>query len=251
MKKLVLVNDDGIDAEGIYALAKALVDTYDVRIVAPAMQQSGMSQAMTADDKLVVEEVKWDIPVQAHRVYGTPADCAKIALEVLYKDDLPDIVLSGINNGNNLGTDVLYSGTIGGATEGFMHNISAIAVSRLSTSTLDFDEVAQRFSKLLPKLDLVKPCIYNVNFPKRIADDNDCFRYTSQGKRTYQNGFTKGIDENGKTYYILDGTPRDPGNVEGSDVWAMKHSFVSITPLNLDRTDEKLLEQLRSDKSVL
>ncbi|TCS80409.1 5'/3'-nucleotidase SurE [Pectinatus cerevisiiphilus] len=244
MKKILLVNDDGIDAPGLHAMAENLINDYDLRVVAPAVQQSGMSQALSAHSKIKVKKVDFGLPVEAHKVYGTPADCTKLAVEVLYENDLPDMIISGINDGGNLGTDVLYSGTVGAAMEGHLHGILSIAVSRVVGSELSFAEVAQIFSQKLPKLRNEKPYMYNINFPKKIADQNDIFRYTKQGRRTYHNEYAIEINEQGEKCYFMNGTPNDAGNIEGSDIWAIHKGFVSINPLKVGRTNKKLLREL-------
>lgn len=247
MKKILLVNDDGFDAQGLSAMAKALFTEYDLRVVAPAVQQSGMSQALSAHRKIKVTKIDFGLPVDAYKVDGTPADCTKIALEVLYEHDLPDVIISGINDGGNLGTDVLYSGTVGAAMEGHLHKILSIAVSRVIESKLSFNEVADIFKKKLPELRDDRPYMYNINFPKKIKNMNDVFRYTKQGYRAYHNEYGEDVDENGDTCYFMNGTPNDVGNIEGSDVWAIHNGFVSINPLKIGRTNKKLLNELLKD----
>lgn len=248
MEKILLVNDDGINAQGLYAMAEVLTDNYDLRIVAPAVQQSGMSQALSAHSRIKVKKVDFQLPVEAYKVYGTPADCTKLATEVLYENDLPDIIISGINDGGNLGTDVLYSGTVGAAMEGHLHGIFSIAVSRVVNSELSFTEVAEIFRQKLPALRREKPYMYNINFPKKISDRADIFRYTKQGRRTYHNEYAAERDEQGETCYYMNGTPNDAGNIEGSDIWAIHNGFVSINPLKIGRTNKKLLQDLLLDK---
>lgn len=246
MKKVLLVNDDGIEAEGIRALAQALAGDYDIRVVAPAAQQSGMSQAISAHNKIKVERVEFPFATEAYKVYGTPADCCKIAFEVIYEKDYPDMVISGINDGGNLGTDILYSGTVGAAMEAYLHNVFSVAVSLVSKSELDFHEAAQIFKKELPKLPNDKAYLYNINFPKKIEERSDIFYYAKQGKRIYTNEYTvTDGEEDGIKYYYMNGTPHDAGNAEGTDIWAVKHGFVSITPLKVGRTHKIVLDELK------
>jgi 5'-nucleotidase len=247
VKKILLVNDDGINAPGILTMAKVLSDDYDVRVVAPAAQQSGMSQAISAHRKIKVKKADIGLPVEAFRVFGTPTDCTKLAIEVLYEHDLPDIVLSGINDGGNLGTDILYSGTVGAAMEGHLHGILSIAVSRVVGSQLSFAEAAAIFKKKLPEFKQERPYMYNVNFPKKIQDPFNVFYYTKQGYRKYHNEYGREIDADGDICYFMNGTPNDEGNLAGSDVWAVQNGFVSITPLKVGRTNKKLLDKLSAD----
>lgn len=244
MKKVLLVNDDGFDAPGLLAMAKALAGDYDLRLLAPAAQQSGMSQALSAHRKIKVRKIDFGLPIEAYKVYGTPTDCTKLAVEVIYEHDLPDIIISGINDGGNLGTDVLYSGTVGAAMEGHLHGIFSIAVSRVIGSQLSFDEVAAVFKEKLPELRSEKSYMYNINFPEKIKDLNDIFRYTRQGHRTYHNEYAMETDADGDPCYFMNGTPNDAGNSEGSDIWAIHNGFVSINPLKIGRTNKKLLYEL-------
>ncbi|MBB5337234.1 5'/3'-nucleotidase SurE [Pectinatus brassicae] len=245
MKKILLVNDDGIAAPGLNAMAQALVNEYDVRVVAPAKQQSGMSQAISAHNKIKVKKYDFGLPVEAYSVYGTPTDCTKLAVEVLYANERPDLVISGINDGGNLGTDILYSGTVGAAMEGHLHRILSIAVSRVYNSQLSFNEVAQIFAAKLPELMSANALMYNINFPKQIKDTKDIFRYTKQGRRSYHNEYDYELDEQGNRLYYMKGIPNDTGNVEGSDIWAIHDGYVSINPLKVGRTHKKVLSALQ------
>ncbi len=249
MKKILLVNDDGIESPGIHALACALQDDYDIRIVAPAHQQSGMSHALSANKKIKVEKFEFDQrKTIAYRVYGTPADCTKLGLEVFFKDDLPDMVISGINDGANLGTDVIYSGTVGAAGEGYAHGIFSVAVSLPAGAEFSFDDAAAIFRHKLPSLyQKGVHGFYNINFPRQLKDEEDSFRYTFQGQRRYENDYRREKDWQGNVFYFMAGAPDDSGNKEGSDVQAFEDGYISITPLGIDRTNGKILEMIKND----
>ncbi len=194
MKKLLLVNDDGINAPGMRALVDTLGEDYDIRIVAPAVQQSAMSQAITIDKKIKVELIEYCPDLFAYKVHGTPTDCVKLALTELYADDLPDIIIAGINDGGNLGTDVIYSGTVGAAMEGYFHGIFSIALSVLRRRDLSFYDIALKFRELLPQLLDSKEKLYNINFPRHFVDRPDFYRYTKQGVCHYINEYRKETD---------------------------------------------------------
>ncbi|WP_196594165.1 5'/3'-nucleotidase SurE [Pectinatus sottacetonis] len=245
MKKILLVNDDGIEARGLRAMATALAQDYDLRVVAPASQQSGMSQAISAHNKIKVEKYDYKLAAEAYSIYGTPTDCTKLAIEMIYADDLPDVVISGINDGGNLGTDILYSGTVGAAMEGHLHKIFSIAVSRVVNSKLSFEEVAEIFKGKLSELISEKPYMYNINFPKKIKNMKDIFRYTKQGRRAYHNEYAREVDAKGNVFYFMNGTPNDEGNIAGSDICAVQDGYVSISPLKIGRTHKKLLHELQ------
>ena len=170
--KILLVNDDGIKAEGLKAIAKELSLKHEVFIVAPMTEQSGMSQALTMGVPLRVETVDMKMEnVTAYAVEGTPADCTKLALEFLLKEK-PDLIISGINNGANLGTDVLYSGTVGAALEGYNHKISSIAVSVSSKSNVSFSTIAKVMADRISFFyNTDKLFMYNINFPKSLKDN--------------------------------------------------------------------------------
>ena len=146
--RILLTNDDGIGAPGLSALAKALSTVHEVVVAAPTAEQSGMAHALTVHRDIEVRgyDGLGDTAAEAWSIDGTPTDCVKIFLEALAKrEEWPELVISGVNKGANLGTDVLYSGTVGGALEGYMHDIPAIALSLDVHSSLSFDETADIF----------------------------------------------------------------------------------------------------------
>lgn len=247
--RILIVNDDGINAEGIKAMARALALTHEheIFVVAPHTQQSGMAQALTMGVALKVKNetiLPDDLPVKAYSVEGTPADCTKLALEILLKDI--DLVISGINDGTNLGTDVLYSGTVGAALEAYVHNIPSLAVSVGTKSTISFDQIAQVIADNLNYLCRTgKLFMYNINFPNKLKDDKVKFVFTKQGYRFYKNEFDIVNMPDGSVAYRMQGRAQDLNNDEQSDIVAFNKGYVSITPLCLERTDFVQLNQLK------
>lgn len=236
--RILLVNDDGINADGIKAMAKALSTEHEVYVVAPMQEQSGMSQALTVGKPLRVKNVDLNIDgVKAYSVSGTPADCSKLALEFLL-DKKPELVISGINHGFNLGTDVLYSGTVGAAIEAYLHKISALAVSVSSKASISFDKIAEIIThKIKDFYESDKLFMYNINFPNSLKDDKIKFVFTKHGYRTYENEFDTVILEDGTTAYTMKGRAKDIGNDESTDIEVVKKGFISVTPLQIERTD--------------
>ena len=243
--KILLVNDDGIQSIGIQALAHELSLKHDIVVAAPAMEQSGMAHAITVHKRIEVETYPPLLEagcMEAWRIHGTPADCVKIYLEAMSAQQKPDLVVSGINKGANLGTDVLYSGTVGGAIEGHLHGIPYIAVSLDIDSEISYENVARLFMQRLPMLlNEAKPVLLNINFPTKVKDNIPSFVYTKVGHRDYANAF-KRIEENGRCFYMMGGEIYDGENSDITDIYAVQHGYIAITPLQLDLTDHTLLD---------
>ncbi len=252
--KILLVNDDGIGAPGIHALCEvfAAAGAGEVIVAAPAFEQSGMAQAITVHRPIRVEDYTMSIQqqnIRAWKIHGTPADCVKLSLEVLLVDEKPDFVISGINRGSNLGTDVLYSGTVGAAIEAYLHGIPSIALSLDVQSKLSFSAVAQKVQERfhLWYEQATVPFLYNVNFPEKLNSLPDPFVFTKLGTRDYDNTFHRIVDEENHVAYQLAGEIADGENDEATDIFAVNRGYVSVTPLQLDLTDYLIMErQLRT-----
>lgn len=237
-----MTNDDGIDAPGLHALAEALAARgHEIVIAAPAAEQSGMAHALTVhrDVEVLVYDGFGDNAVEAWSIDGTPTDCVKVYLEALSKrENWPGLVISGVNKGANLGTDVLYSGTVGGALEGYMHGIPAVALSLDVHSLLSFEETAAVFAEKLSWLfeEGGDDFFLNVNFPKELRNCKAEFVWASLGHRDYINAFDR-IERDGKLYYHIGGAIYDWGNDEDTDIRRTEEGFVAVTPLIVDMTD--------------
>ena len=230
--KILVTNDDGIDSEGLFAMARALQKNFDVAIAAPARQQSGMAHAFTVWKKIEYWRVENEI--EAWAIDGTPTDCVKFYLEELGKAEKISAVISGINDGANLATDVLYSGTVGGALEGFLHDIPVLAVSRVKNSELTFNEIAQVAAKYFSeKMNGGEIFFDNLNFPKKYFEGKPKFKSARLGKRDYLNAFIRST-ENGKTFFEIRGEVYDTDKSAGTDIFAVEHGFISVTPLHFD-----------------
>ena len=241
MKPTILIsNDDGIDAPGLLALAAALADLGEVRVVAPDREQSAKSHAISLDRPLRVEERRpgwWAVD-------GTPADCVYLALLHLLPDP-PALVASGINRGFNLGSDFFYSGTVAAAVEGAIRGVPAFAIS-LERGPAEGLEPAARFAHALAHAILAEgmpgKTLLNVNVPNRGALRG--YRWTRLGERAYRDQVDVRTDLRGQRYFWIGGPELDVADAPGSDGEAVRARAVSITPLDLDLTSHRLLEAL-------
>ena len=218
---------------------------FAVTIAVPFTQQSGTSHALSFLRE--IEYKRLDNPdFEVWTFDGTPTDCVKIYLEALSNDKF-DALISGINDGANLATDVLYSGTVGAALEGFLHAIPSLAVSRDKSSTIPFESAAELTVKYLKKVLAVQsePFLHNLNFPKNFRDGKAELLLTRLGKRDYINAFTSRTDDAGRTYFKIGGTICDLDDSEGTDIHAVNQGFAAVTPLSSDLADYDALVALR------
>lgn len=248
MPRILVTNDDGIYSEGLKKLASALRDVGDVTIVAPDREQSAASHALTLNRPLRLLELQKDEWI----VDGTPTDCVNLAVLKLMKHARPDIVVSGINFGPNLGDDVTYSGTISAAFEGALLNIPSIACSALVGENFSFDRCATFAAELtrhvLEKTDRDPNVVLNVNFPN---GEFHGVRITKLGKRIYSEGVIERLDPRGRKYYWIGGEPPTWHPGEGTDFEALKKGYVSITPLHLDLTHHESISRLKPLEELL
>jgi 5'-nucleotidase len=239
--RILVTNDDGIYSEGIRKLAEALRSVGEVIVVAPDREQSAASHALTLNRPLRMMKLQEG----EYIVDGTPTDCVNLAVLNLLKDKRPDIVVSGINFGPNLGDDVTYSGTISAAFEGALLNIPAIALSALVGGGFSFDTSA-RFAAELARTVLAgdrdPSIILNVNFPVGAFNG---VKVTKLGKRVYSEGVIERLDPRGRKYYWIGGDPPTWHEGQGTDFEAIQGGFISITPLHLDLTHYASIERLR------
>lgn len=246
--RILLANDDGIASEGLSALVRALSPYHTLVVTAPAVEQSGKSHAITVRQRIEIERYRgfYHMVETAWKIHGTPADCVKIYLEAIStEEEKPDLIISGINEGANLGTDVIYSGTVGAAMEGYMHQIPALAVSLDIHSELSYDRVARYLLHQLPFLFRTNPSPYllNINFPVRLCGDHPVFAYTSLGQRDYLNAFQR-IERNDQIFYYMAGEIYDGPNDEMTDIYAVNAGYIAVTPLQVDLTDVAALDRL-------
>ncbi|MEM1182335.1 MAG: 5'/3'-nucleotidase SurE [Acidobacteriota bacterium] len=236
--RILVTNDDGIFSEGIKCLAEAMSELGDVAVVAPDREQSATGHSLTLHRPLRLQQVRehW------YSVDGTPTDCVNMAVQGVLKEKPPDLVVSGINYGVNMGDDVTYSGTVSAAFEANMHHLPAVAFSQEVAEGFSFKRsaaLAQQLIRVLIEKPLPKDLLLNVNFPARGCDG---LRWTRLGKRYYEQTVIENTDPMGRKYYWIAGTPTWEEE-EGTDQSAVKQGFASVTPLHLDLTDYRGLEE--------
>ena len=233
--RILVTNDDGINAPGVWALAEALSPLGKVSVVAPDRDQSGVGTARTLLTVLRIEEIESRLEgITAHSVSGTPSDCVILADGRLFPEPF-DLVVSGINNGANMGMDVLDSGTFGGAMRGYFHGITSIAISVAGIKGVDYEPAARVAKSLARRLDVEprgEPLIYNVNVPSVSADRIRGVKITTLGPKAYLENIEHGHDGWRSHYWIKHNRPTNQKAPEGCDVWAIRNNWVSITPMD-------------------
>ena len=240
--KILLSNDDGYQAPGLKALFEGLSPLADITVVAPDRDRSGASNSLTLE-----------FPIRAHteangfiRVDGTPTDCVHLAITGLLEEE-PDMVIAGINSGANMGDDVLYSGTVAAATEGRFLGLPALAISMASSSPEHYETggiVAQRMVQRLLKTPLPADTILNINVPDLPYEQIRGYQATRLGHRHKAEPVVRAEDPRGRTIYWVGpaGAEQDAG--PGTDFFAIREGYVSITPLQVDLTRHTDLEKI-------
>ncbi len=245
--RILLTNDDGIFAKGIEALHEALSRYHDVYVIAPETERSAVGHAITFLDPLLVKPVKRNGAFFGYACTGTPADCVKLGICELMRP-LPDVVVSGINLGANVGINVLYSGTVSAATEGAILGFPAIAVSIDSFEPQDFSGATGAVLHLLSIIEnrgLPRGVCLNVNVPNLSSKDIRGMRITHQGRLIYQENYERRIDPRNRVYYWLTGSVQEVENSPDADVQALADGYISITPIQHDLTHHAMLAELK------
>jgi 5'-nucleotidase len=234
--KILLSNDDGYQAPGIVALYEAIKDLGDVEVVAPEHNNSAKSNALTLHSPLYVHQAGNGF----RYVNGTPADCVHVALTGLlgYR---PDLVVSGINNGANMGDDTIYSGTVGAAMEGYLFGIPAIAFSQTQKGWAHLDDAARMarelVQRMLAKAAADRPWLLNVNIPNLPYGELKPFKVCRLGRRHAAEKVISQTSPHGETMYWIGGAGPAKDDADGTDFHATAQGHVSITPLKVDLTD--------------
>ena len=240
--KILVSNDDGYLATGINVLADALAEIADIVVVAPDRNRSAASNSLTLQDPLRISKVG----EKRYRVNGTPSDCVHLALTGFLEDE-PDLVVSGINHGANLGDDVIYSGTVAAAMEGRFLGFPSIAVSLVGHRMQHFDTAAMVGKprvELLERNPLPKEFIFNVNVPDRPYDELNGIRTARLGFRHKSEPVVKSQDPHGRTIYWVGPAGESQDSGEGTDFHAIEQGSVAITPLKVDLTRHEALSQV-------
>jgi 5'-nucleotidase len=242
MARILVTNDDGVRSDGIHALATALQALGEVVVVAPHIEASAIGHALTLRRPLRIEQVSEAV----YEVDGTPTDCVNIAVSKLF-GSLPNLVVSGINKGYNLGDDITYSGTVSGALEGALLGIPSIAVSlERTTDAYDFapaSAAAAAIASLVLRAGLPPPTFLSLNVP---TGKPKGFRLTVQAKRNHVTIVDERCDPRGKPYYWIEEGENNWEPHDLSDFQAVRDGFVSVTPLHPDLTDYEALARLQT-----
>ena len=244
--KILITNDDGIFAPGIYALWEAMQEVGQTTVVAPDTEQSAVGHAITLSDPLRVEGIHRTGGFEGFAVSGTPADCAKIAIRSLM-DKKPDVLVSGINRGANLGNNIIYSGTVSAATEGTMLGIPSVAISINSFNSDEFrgaKETAIKVVHYLINNTLPSGTLLNVNVPYCPPEEIKGIKVTRQGNQYFQDDFDQRKDPRGRTYYWMKGKIVDDDQELYYDSKAVCDGYVSITPIHFQMTNESYFTKL-------
>ena len=243
--RILATNDDGIYAPGLWAAVEALRNVGEVAVVAPDREQSGVGPSVTLHSPVRAAEVVPAVPgTQTYAVEGTPADSVILALETLVGN--VDLVVAGINSGANLGEDVLMSGTVGAALQGYFRGIPSLAISVTSLNATCFEGAAQLLISLAQRVGegfIPKPVLLNVNLPPVAPEQIEGIDVTRLARRTYADTVRQGDDGKRKYYWITRTRPAWEME-EGTDVWSIRHRRVSITPLQTDMTSAAALSAI-------
>ncbi len=246
---ILISNDDGILAPGLLALANAVRDMGELSIVAPETTQSAAAHSITLTQPLICAPVELPGGFSGHSVAGRPADCVKLALAELLPDNRPDMILSGINAGANVGINVLYSGTVAAAIEGAFFDIPAVAFSLAIRDKVDFDyagRVAREVLDFLLAREVVRPgYVINVNIPPSECGKPKGIKVVPQSTQCGSTVFDRRFDPRGRLYFWLTGDSGYCQEEKETDVAAIDENYVSVTPLMYDLTDHKRLSDFQ------
>lgn len=245
----MVTNDDGIHSEGIFSLKTALAAVGDVYVVAPDRPRSACGHSITLHKPLRLNKVRFPDDTYGYSTNGTPSDCVSLGIMDIVEGE-PDLVVSGINWGPNIGWDLTYSGTVSAAMEAVITGIPAFAVSVASyEEEINYDfaaEFAAYVARLLMKHKLPPDTLLNVNVPNLPSGRIQGIELTRQGRRRYIGKVEKRVDPTGRAYYWLGGDTAVDELEEGTDVKAIADDKVSVTPVHLDLTDHSTLEELHT-----
>jgi len=249
-KKLILLtNDDGIESSGIAALQKIFKDdvNFETKIIAPEHERSAVGHAITVFDPIWVRKEYRNEEFFGWCVNGTPSDCVKLYFELLGRK--PDLLISGINRGANMGENIIYSGPVSAATEGICNGIPSMAFSIDSFIETDYSFAAkfalqmayEFFDKKLP----FEKTLLNINIPNISEQDIKGIRITKQSETKFKDFFEKRTDPRGRDYYWMDGEFFEFNKCDDDDYCAVKEGYVSITPIHYDMTDYDKIDMIK------
>ncbi|MBC8465817.1 5'/3'-nucleotidase SurE [bacterium] len=246
--RILITNDDGIQAEGIKALYQSFQGLGEVWVVAPSAERSGVSHAFTIRDPLRVDFADWVKDKRGYGVDGMPVDAVKLAIRSILPGP-PDLVISGINSGENTGVDLLYSGTVGAAREGAVFGIPSLAISLTSKKYPDYS-VAARFARTLAEKifekGVPKGIMLNVNVPAIGSEQIKGVRVTRQAESMYVETVKRKDDQKGGDCYWVEYKKILTGEYVGTDIEAIDENYISITPVHFQLTEKKLIHTIEN-----
>lgn len=245
---ILVSNDDGIDAPGIYALVQELRKIAEVTVVAPDKQQSAVGHAITVNYPLRAVPFRKNNEFFGYAVEGTPADAVKLGVRFLMKRK-PDLLISGINHGSNTAINIIYSGTVSAATEGMILGIPSIAVSLATYQEADFSFAARfssRLARLVVQKGLPEGTLLNVNIPAVAESEIRGVMLTKQGTSKWDDTFDVRRDPSNREYFWLTGRMEVTDTVPDADLIAVREKYVSVTPIRYDLTDLNMLDVMKS-----
>ena len=249
--RVLLTNDDGLYAPGIIALAREFSKSVEVIMVAPESQRSAVGHSITLHKALRLNRVS--IPgledVESYSTNGTPTDAVMLGFFAVLGEEKPDLVISGINKGPNLGEDITYSGTVAAAMEGALVGIPSISISLGTFDSVRFDDAAAFLSGFITthgNLIPDPPAFLNINYPDVDMADIKGFKLTRMGTRKYKDVVHEKIDPRGNKYYWIAGEKIFADNPEGTDIHTVQDGYVSVCPITMDMTHYTLLEELKA-----
>jgi 5'-nucleotidase len=246
MPRILITNDDGIHYRGIVALERALQPLGETIVVAPSHEMSAASRAITLSRPLRMDK----IDESHYSVDGTPVDCVTLAMAKILPDNPPDIIVSGINQGANMGDDVLYSGTVAGAAEAIIYGLPGVAFSLQGRGELNFGPAADFAARIVEKVlaeSLPERTILNINIPRGVIRG---VRMTRQGNKIVRTRIMEGIDPRGRKYYWIGEEHTTWNHEDGTDYQAVQDGYISITPLQSNLTNYAALSAAGSWNSL-
>ncbi len=247
LMRILVSNDDGIDAPGLHALVQELTPFAEVTVVAPDKQQSAVGHAITINLPLRMTRFSRNGEFFGYALNGTPADCVKLGVKFLLKER-PDLVISGINHGSNTAVNIIYSGTVSAATEGTILGIPSIAVSLTTYAEADFSYAARfaaRLARLVAQRGLPQGTLINVNVPAVAEEQIRGIRITRQGRSSWEDTFDARRDPANREYFWLTGRMNVIDTEDDADQVAIAHNYVSVTPVHYDLTDHEMLNTMK------
>jgi 5'-nucleotidase len=247
--KILLCNDDGIHARGISVLHQAIGELGELSVVAPDIERSAAGHAITLTDPIKTISVEKNEQFFGTAVGGTPADCIKLSLCLLMKEDKPDLVVSGINLGSNTGISVLYSGTVSAASEAVILGVPAIALSLCTYRDPNWETAAKVASDIVAKVaknPLPDGTLLNVNIPNIPTSELKGMKAARMGRSRFVEKFSTHLDPRGNHYYWLDGELDLLDDSADTDVRVVESGYVALTPIHIDLTAKHAMEQVET-----